>query len=297
VPVFLRCLQAFDEYLDRVIGVSAGTRRIYLLYARSFVGMRFGAAEPDWLQLTAEDVADFIRVKAASVKTSLPVTATRALLRFLATTGDVRPGLEGAVPTVRRWKHASLPRYLTDDAVKDALASCDETTAIGVRDRAILLLLVRLGLRAGEVTALALDDIDWRAGHLLIRRAKPRRERSLPLPYDVGQAIVAYVKCWRPRRPCRAVFLQARPPYEPLVARGVSEVAQRALARAGLSVVRPGAHVLRHTAATQMVRRGATLKQVADVLGHASLQTTGIYAKLDLNTLARVALPWPGGTR
>jgi site-specific recombinase XerD len=201
------------------------------------------------------------------------------------------------VPTVRRWKHASLPRYLTDDAVKAVLGSCDETTPNGVRDRAILLLLVRLGLRAGEVTTLALDDIDWRGGHLLVRRAKPRRERSLPLPHDVGQAIVAYLKCGRLRTPCRAVFLQARPPFEPLTPRGVSDVAQRALARAGLSVVRPGAHVLRHTAATQMVRRGVTLKQVADVLGHASLQTTAIYAKLDLDTLARVALPWPGGTR
>jgi integrase len=165
--------------------------------------MLFGAAEPDWLQFTAVDVVDFIRIKVASVKTSLSVTATRALLRFFATIGDVFLGFEGVVPTVRWWKHASLSRYLTDDAVKAVLASCDETTAIGVRDRAILLLLVRLGLRAAEVTALALDDIDWRGGYLLVRRVKFRRERSLPLFYDVGQAIVAY--------PEMRTFLHAMP--------------------------------------------------------------------------------------
>jgi len=291
------CLQPFDEYLDRVSGVSVGTRQIYLLYARSFLQMRFGGAEPDWSALRAEDVADFVRAKAATVKTSLPVTAVRALLRFLATTGAVRPGLDGAVPAVRHWKHASLPRHLTAEETEDVLGRCDEATSLGRRDRAILLLLVRLGLRAGEVAALTLDDLDWRHGHLLVRGTKSRRERKLPLPDDAGRAIVAYLRCGRPHQSHRAVFLQARPPFEPLKASGVTDVAQRALAKAGLSMTRPGAHVLRHTAATHMVRRGATFKEVADVLGHASLQTTGIYAKLDLETLARVALPWPGGER
>ncbi len=293
------CLQPFDEYLDRVSGVSIGTRRIYLLYARSFLQMRFGEAEPNWSTLSAEDVADFVRVKAATVTTSLPTTAVRALLRYLATTGAVRPGLDGAVPTIRRWKHASLPRHLTDDAVKAVLGSCDEATPIGVRDRAILLLLVRLGLRAGEVAALTLDDFDWRHGHLLVRATKSRRERTLPLPDEVGRAIVAYLRCARPHRSHRAVFVRVdrRSPFEPLKVWGVTDVAQRALAKAGLRMTRPGAHVLRHTAATHMVRRGASFKEVADVLGHASLQTTGIYAKLDLETLARVAMPWPGGER
>lgn len=288
------CLQPFDEYLDRVSGVSVGTRQIYLLYARSFLQMRFGAAEPDWSALSAEDVADFIRVKAATVTTSLPATAVRALLRYLATTGAVRGGLEGAVPTIRRWKHASLPRHLTTDQVEDVLSGCDEGTLLGKRDRAILLLLVRLGLRAGEVAALTLDDLDWRHGHLLVRATKSRRERKLPLPDEVGRAIVAYLRFGRPHRSHRAVFV-GRSPFEPLKASGITDVTQRALARVGLSMTRPGAHVLRHTAATHMVRRGASLKEVADVLGHASLQTTGIYAKLDLETLARVALPWPRG--
>jgi len=289
------CLQPFDEYLDRVSGVSIGTRQIYRLYARSFLQMRFGEAEPDWSALTAEDVVDFIRAKAATVTTSLPATAVRALLRYLAMTGAVRRGLDGAVPTVRRWKHASLPRHLTTEQVEDVLGCCDACTLIGKRDQAILLLLVRLGLRAGEVAALTLDDIDWRHGHLLVRGTKSRRERKLPLPDEVGRAIVAYLR-ERPHRSHRAVFvrLSRRSRFEPLKVWGVTDVAQRALAKAGLTMPRPGAHALRHTAATHMVRRGASFKEVADVLGHTSLQTTGIYAKLDLETLARVAMPWPG---
>lgn len=299
VPEAFPCLQPFDEYLDRVSGVSIGTRRIYLLYARSFLQMRFGVAEPDWSALTAEDIADFIRAKAETVTTSLPATAVRSLLRYLATIGAVRRGLDGAVPMIRRWKHASLPRHLTAEQTERVLGSCDEDTLIGKRDRAILLVLVRLGLRAGEVAALTLDDIDWRHGHLLVRATKSRRERKLPLPDEVGRAIVAHLRCERPHRSHRAVFVRVsrRSPFEPLKVRGVTDVAQRALAKAGLTMTRPGAHVLRHTAATHMVRRGASLKEVADVLGHASLQTTGIYAKLDLETLARVALPWPGGER
>jgi len=298
VPEAFPCLQPFDEHLDRVSGVSIGTRQIYLLYARSFLQMRFGESEPDWSALSAEDVADFIRVKAATVSTSLPATAVRALLRYLATTGAVRRGLDGAVPAIRRWKHASLPRHLTAEQTEDVLGRCDEGTLIGKRDRAILLLLVRLGLRAGEVAGLTLDDIDWRHGHLLVRATKSRRERKLPLPDEVGRAIVSYLRCERPHRSHnRAVFAQGRSPFEPLKVWGVTDVAQRALAKAGLTMTRPGAHVLRHTAATHMVRRGASLKEVADVLGHASLQTTGIYAKLDLETLARVAMPWPGGER
>jgi integrase len=297
VPEF-QCLQPFDEYLDRVSGVSIGTRQIYLLYARAFLQMRFGEAEPDWSALTAEDVADFVRVKAATVTTALPATAVRALLRYLATTGVVRRGLDGAVPTVCRWKHASLPRHLTAEQTERVLGSCDVGTFIGKRDRAILLLLVRLGLRAGEVAALTLDDIDWRLGHLLVRATKSRRERTLPLSNEVGKAIVAYLR-ERTHRSHRAVFvrLSRRLRFAPLKVWGVTDVAQRALARAGLKMTRPGAHVLRHTAATHMVRRGASFKEVADVLGHASLETTGIYAKLDLETLARVAMPWPGGER
>jgi site-specific recombinase XerD len=147
------------------------------------------------------------------------------------------------------------------------------------------------------VAGLRLDDIDWRQGHVTIQASKSGRERRLPLPTDVGSALVSYLRDGRPKRPHRAIFLQARPPYRQLSGGVVTSVAQRGLKRAGVSPLRHGAHVFRHSAATQMVRRGATFKAVADVLGHACIETTAIYAKLDVDALARVSLPWPGGVR
>lgn len=293
-------LQSFNEYLEKVSGVTLGTRRIYLRYAHTLIKARFGSEAPEWSQLRADDITDFVCAQAARLKTSscrAPVTATRALLRYLATRGAVPAGIDGAVPTVREWKLASLPRYLPPDQVVQLLASCGESTGVELRNRAILVLLARLGLRAGEVAALSLDDIDWRTGCLVIRAGKTRRERKLPLPDEVGQALAAYLRGGRPQSPQRKLFLRVRPPWGPLKPSAVTPIAQCALRRAGVKVSRSGAHVFRHTLATQMVRSGVALKAVADVLGHANLQTTSIYAKLDLGTLARVALPWPGGAR
>lgn len=299
-PVAAPWLQSFDEYLTRVIGVSAGTRHIYLRYARAFHTAQFGTAAPTWAAVTAAAVADFVRVHAARLTPSecrAPVTATRAFLRFLATTGVVRSGLDGAVPTVRQWTLATLPRALTADELERVFAACDDTRATGPRDRAVLLLLGRLGLRASEVAALQREDVDWREGQVRIRAGKSGRERSLPLPQDVGDALVASLRRPASARRCRALFVHARPPYGPLAAAAIGDLAQRALRRAGVVVHRAGAHTFRHTAATQMVQRGVPFKAVADVLGHARLQTTAIYAKLDVDTLAAVALPWPGGGR
>lgn len=295
-----RWLRTFDVHLDHVAGLAAGTRQTYLRYARAFLRARFGARAPAWAQLTADDLTEFVRVQAARLKPSasrMPVTAIRAMIRFLAITGAVRPGLAYAVPTVRQWQHAGVPAYLSPAEVARVLARCARATPVGRRDRAILLVLVRLGLRAGEVAALHLDDLDWRQGCLRVRAGKSRRERVLPLPAEVGQALVHYLRCRPPGGPWRAVFLRIRPPLGPVTATAVSAIAHGALARAGVSVVPAGAHALRHTVATTLVRRGATFKAVADLLGHARLKTTAIYAKLDLDTLRRVALPWPGGTR
>jgi site-specific recombinase XerD len=294
------CLTAFEHHLDRVAGLSLGTRGIYLRYARALVTMRFGTAPPDWSTLSADDVAAFVCRQAQSLKPSArraPGTATRALLRFLETTGAVRPGLAGAVPIVRQWKHAALPQHLSTEEIDRVLAAGGEAAPQGRRDRAIVTLLVRLGLRAGEVASLGLDDIDWSQGCVRIRGTKSGRDRSLPLANDVGQAVVAYLRHARPSGSSRNVFFRARPPYGPLRSRGVSAIIQRLGFRAGIDALRRGAHALRHTAATLMVRRGASFKQVADILGHARLETTAIYAKLDLETLAQVALPWPGRVR
>jgi site-specific recombinase XerD len=299
-PAWAPWLRSFDEYLTRVAGLSAGTRHIYVRYARAFLGARFGTAAPNWATLAADAIADFVRVHAARLtpfECRAPVTATRAFLRFLSTTGVVRPGLDGAVPTVRQWTLATLPRALTAAELERVFASCHDTRATGPRDRAVLLLLGRLGLRASEVAALQREDIDWREGRIRIRAGKSDRDRSLPLLRDVGEALVASLRRSRPTPECRAVFMSARPPHRPLTAGAIGDIALRALHRAGVTVHRPGAHTLRHTAATQMVRRGVPFKAVADVLGHARLTTTAIYAKLDVDTLAAVALPWPGGER
>jgi site-specific recombinase XerD len=190
-----------------------------------------------------------------------------------------------------------LPHHLSTEEIDRVLAASGDTAREGRRDRAIATLLVRLGLRAGEVAALGLDDIDWTQGCVRICGTKSGRDRSLPLAHDVGQPVVAYLRHARPASSSRNVFLRVRPPYGPLRSSSISAIIQRLGLRAGIDASRRGAHALRHTAATLMVRRGASFKQVADVLGHARLETTAIYAKLDIETLAQVALPWPVGVR
>jgi site-specific recombinase XerD len=180
--------------------------------------------------------------------------------------------------------------------VERVLAVYQDDTISSLRNYAMLLLLARLGLRSQDVISLCLDDIDWANGRLDFRPGKSRRERSLPLPQDVGQAIVAYVQTGRPQSESREVFLRCRPPFRPLTKSAVWCMVRQAFAQAGI-VVPPGiaSHIFRHTAASHMVNRGASFKDVADGLGHRSLETTGIYAKLELDALAAVALPWGGG--
>ena len=176
------------------------------------------------------------------------------------------------------------------------LAVYHDGTASSLRNRAMLFLLARLGLRAQDVISLCFDDIDWADGRLDLRPGKSRRARSLPLPHDVGQAIVAYLQGGRPPSASRQVFLRSRPPFQPLTKSAVWWIVRQAFTHAGI-VVPPGiaSHIFRHTVASQMVNHGASFKDVADVLGHQSIQTTGIYAKLELDALAAVALPWGGG--
>ncbi len=293
-----RWLKQFADYLEREAGLANGTRHNYLRYAQALIERRFGAAEPDWGALSADDVTGFVCEQAGRLKGSSsqsPVTATRAFLRFLSFKGVVHSGLIGAVPTVRRYKQASLPNYLSQEEVTQALTNCDENTPLGQRNQAIIMLLARLGLRASEVTRLRLEDIDWQEGRVLIRAGKSACERSLPLSQDVGEILSTYLQHARPQSSHRELFLRARPPHIPLKSCAVSSMTRQLLQCSGISGVRLGSHVFRHTAATQMVQNGASFKEVADVLGHACLDTTFIYAKLDLPTLARVAMPWPGG--
>jgi site-specific recombinase XerD len=280
-----------------VHGLTAGTRSHYLRYARRFITRWVHTL--DWSTLTADTVTDFVRTEAGRLKPCAcrgPVTATRAMLRFLLTSGSVPPGLLGAVPTVRQWKLSTLPRYLTDEQLACVLQLGKTPHPLSLRDHAVLLLMARLGLRAGEVARLTLDDLDWSRGCLRVRPGKCVVERQLPLSQELAEALLAYLRARGSVPELRFVFLCAGAPHHrPLSAGAITCIAKRALRQAGITVVRPGAHVFRHTAATQMVRRGVAFKQVADILGHRLLQTTTVYAKLDIDQLARLALPWPGG--
>jgi site-specific recombinase XerD len=221
--------------------------------------------------------------------------ALRSFFRFLRVEGLCDEQLEAAVPTVANWQRSTLPRYLSDAQLKQVLASLDTSKPCGHRDRAILWCLATLGLRPGEVAELRLEDIDWRQGTVHLRRLKARRDTVVPLPREAGRTIVTYLRAQRPATDERRVFVQQLGPRrgEPISRYAVSAVVTRALRRAGIDVPVAGAYVFRHTLASRMVRRGASLKQVADLLGHRSLDTTMIYAQLDLAALRDVALPWP----
>lgn len=292
-----RWLARYDAHLERVLGAAWNTRDRYETIVRRFLRERFGAGTVDWASLTAEDVSTFVCREARGRRGAgrkQPAVAVRSLLRFLVFSGEVAAGLDAAIPKVPHRQHATLPRHLTAEQVASLLASC-EGMATGARDRAVMLLLARLGLRAGEVVNLHLDDVDWREGQLRIRAAKTQRERQLPLTAEVGEALVAYLRERRAAGPHRQIFLSARPPFAPFTGpTGVGRLVRRACRRAGFPrELEVGAHALRHAAATHMVCQGVSFKAVADVLGHQSLQTTAIYAKLDLAALAQVALPWP----
>jgi integrase/recombinase XerD len=220
------------------------------------------------------------------------VTAVRMFLRFLIAIGRCPPGLDHALPTIGQWRFASLPKYLPIEAVERVLATCDLVTPIGVRDHAVLLLLARLGLRAGDVAALQWHDIAWQDGTLCVA-GKNRRQTRLPLPQDVGEAILAYAVDHRPRLPSPSVFLTTVAPLRPLSPKAVTTIAARALSRARVESPSYGAHVLRHSAATYMLRQGVSLPSIGAVLRHASVETTAHYAKVDVGLLQEVARPWP----
>ena len=223
-------------------------------------------------------------------------TVLRSYLRFLVAQGVCRPGIDQAVPTIPQWRLSSLPRYLPGEQIERIIEACDLTTAVGLRDRAILLLLGRIGLRAGDIMNLRLDDIGWGDGTLRVL-GKGRREARLPLPQDAGDAVLAYVEKGRPMVACPQIFLRSKAPHQSLSYSGaVSRVVRRAIQRAGIvNAPSCGANLMRHSVATSMLRAGATLEVIGTVLRHRSLDTTAHYAKVDVAMLRQVAQPWPGG--
>jgi integrase/recombinase XerD len=215
-------------------------------------------------------------------------------LRFLIVEGHCAADLDAAIPVLAHWRLSSLPRYLPADDVERVIASCDPALPVGVRDRAILLLLARLGLRAGDIVRLRLSDIDWKGAWIHVC-GKGRRDTRLPLTQEVGQAVVAYLKRGRPRTDADALFVRCRAPFRALRSHcAVSMIVDQALHRAG--VTRPSrgaAHLLRHSVAASMLRQGASLHEIAALLRHRSIETTQIYAKVDVTALRQIAQPWP----
>jgi integrase/recombinase XerD len=289
-------LARYAGYLATERGLAASTVALNVRLVRPFLVARAqargGGLELD--ALTAGEVRGFVveqsRRRPASVKRI--ATALRSLLRFAHVDGLTGQSLAGAVPRVAGWGLAGLPRALEPAQVAALLATCDPGAATGRRDAAILRLLARLGLRAGEVAALGLADIDWRRGQITVR-GKGNRHDVLPLPADVGQAIVDYLADGRPPAALdRTVFIRAQAPYRALSPGGVIQVVVTAGRRAGLG--RLGAHRLRHSAATAMLRAGGSLTEIGQVLRHRRSHTTAIYAKVDLDGLRQVARPWPG---
>jgi len=222
-------------------------------------------------------------------------TALRGYLRFLAAQGACRPGLDSAIPPIPQWRLSTLPRYLPSTDVERLIASCDLTKPHGIRDRAILLLLARLGLRAGDIFCMRLEDISWEEGTLRVC-GKARRAVCLPLPQDVGDALLEYLERARPDIDDKRIFLRSSAPYRAFArSQGISDVVRLALKRAG--IINPpsrGAHLLRHSAATGMLRGGATLDAIGALLRHRSTDTTAYYAKVDVAMLQLIAQPWPG---
>jgi integrase/recombinase XerD len=279
-------------YLARERGLAEATIRWNVDVARAFLVRRQCGAQLELETLTAGEVASFVLEMSRRQPNSVSrvVTALRSLLRFLHLDGVVGAGLSDAVPRVARRRLAGVPKTLTSEQVAALLACCDQATAVGRRDQAILTMLSRLGLRAGEVARLRLDDVDWRRGEITVVGKGSRHER-LPLPADVGALVVAYLTSGRPDTAAREVFVRARAPHRAISPGGVSTVVARAARKAGLGVV--GAHRLRYSAATAMLSSGASLAEIGQVLRHVDPQTTAAYAKVDVEALRTVARTWP----
>jgi site-specific recombinase XerD len=230
-------------------------------------------------------------------RAQLVTTALRSFFRFLCGRGNISMDLAASVPSVASWRLSDLPKFLEPEQVERLLNACNRATCDGRRDYAVLLLLARLGLRAGEVVHMTLDDIDWENGELMVRGKSLRQDR-LPLPKDVGDALAAYVCEGRPRCSSRRVFLRLKAPLQGFTnSIAICSIVQRALRRAGLHPERRGSHLLRHSLAITMLRGGASLAEIGEILRHELPRTTEIYIKVDVVALRALALPWQGGTR
>lgn len=283
---------SFRQWLKRHRGAAEATIKLYCRTAADVIAV-LGDDTSRW---NAKDVRGYFLERASKCGAGTVeklITSLRIFLRYLAVRGQCPAGLDNAVPAFASWRLAELPRYLAPEQVGRLIAACDGSSPQRRRDRAILLLLVRLGLRAGDIARLRLADIEWQTGTLRVS-GKGRYQVRLPLPQDVGDAIISYLECRPATRGSDHVFVRNIAPFRPFVCGdGISNLVRRAMKRAGVASPAKGAHVLRHTAATEMLRQGVPLDRIALVLRHRGIDTTAYYAKADVNSLKQIAQPWP----
>ena len=291
MPSEPRLLQSFRQWMLQHRGVTQTTLDVYERILMTLLD----ALGDDPAKFTVHSLREFVLERANRFgrhHAKLVVTSVRMLVRYLITQRLCDARLEGAIPTVAEWRLAALPRYLPAYDIERIIAACDASTRNGIRDRAILLLLSRLGLRAGDVAGLRFSDIDWREANLRVV-GKGRRESRLPLPQEVGDAILAYLEQARPPLDDDHLFVRVIAPRGPLKRRSISNLVDRAIRRAGVTATSHGAHLLRHSAATEILRQGGSLDVIACILRHRSVETTAHYAKVDVSTLKTIAEPWP----
>jgi site-specific recombinase XerD len=290
-----KLVNEYSLYLHQERGLAATTIRRYRWCARLFLTKQFGDRAARLSDIRAKEIIDFVRHEADqnSTRAQSMTKVLRSFLQYARYRGFIKLDLAAAVPTVAHWSMASIPKAISPEYARRALDSCDRRRPVGRRDYAILLLLARLGLRAGEVVSLTLDDIDWETGTLNIH-GKGGQESPLPLLAPVGKAIADYLKNGRTHSDSRSVFLRIKAPIRGFkTEKAVSNVVRYALERAGIDSPRKGAHQFRHALATQMLRQGSSLAEIGEVLRHKDPDSTRIYAKVDLDSLRTLAPPWP----
>ncbi len=292
----------YEDYLQKERGLSPEAGPRYWPYIQRFLLDRFGDKPMRFCQLCPQDIDHFILChahKRTPKSAQLMVSALRSFLRFLFRFGETKRDISTAVPTVAAWRLSDVPKYIKAEQVECLLDSCNRTTSVGRRNYSILLLIARLGLRAGEIVALELGDINWRTAELTIRGKGQFRDR-LPLPQSVGEALAVYLKNDRPKCSTRRVFVRTRAPYRGLKGPStVSTIVRRTLEKSGLKTPSKGAHLLRHSLATNMLRNGASMTEIGELLRHRSPNSTEIYVKVDIEGLRSIVRIWPekGGAK
>lgn len=292
-PPLPTIIDGFEQWMRKHRGVSESTLTVYRLTLTKLLGA-VGETPSNYNAHVLRRGVEIQTSRCGRSWAKLVITTVRMFLRYLVVHNLCDPALVDALPTIAHWKRASCPDYLSKEEVDKLIVVCNPATAEGARDMAVLLLLVRLGLRAGDIVHLRHADIDWEHGALQVT-GKGRRQSMLPLPQDVGDAILNYLEHWRPDVGDEHVFLRVNAPFVPLASSSaVSSLVNRAARRAHLSASRIGAHILRHTAASLMLRKGVSLQTISRLLRHQSIDTTVLYAKVDVEMLSEIAQPWPG---